>query len=167
MIIATTPRLVLRDLELTDAVHIKALNDDPEVLRYVHDEPFRDLAAAERWITDVPKALPNGFGRWSITLRDGTWIGRCSLRLGNDGVTLMGYRLLREHWGQGHATETVGALIELAFTRFDRPFVVSHVALGNAASARVLEKNGAQLIGTGPSVHFPDALIYRIDRPAS
>ena len=63
--LATTERLVIRDLTLDDAAHIKLLNTDPEVLRYVHDEPFADLAAAQKWITEIPGKLPNGFG--SIT----------------------------------------------------------------------------------------------------
>lgn len=167
MVLTTTERLVLRDLEPHDARHILALNSDPEVLRHVHDVPFVDEDAARQWIADIPRYLPNGFGRWAIETREGTWIGRCSLRLGSDGVTLMGYRLLREHWNKGFATEAVRALLHVAFMRFDRTSVVSHVKKGNGASARVLEKCGAQLAGTGPAVDFAEALHYRMDRPAA
>ena len=62
MIIATTERLVLRSLEEHDAEMILLLNSDPEVLRYVHDEPFADVHAARHWILDVPRQLPRGLG---------------------------------------------------------------------------------------------------------
>lgn len=158
--------LVLRPMTEQDAAHILRLNDDPEVLRHVHDVPFADEAAARSWITNIAKELPYGFGRWSITLPDGTWIGRCSLRNDGNGTTLMGYRLLREHWGKGHGTATVGALLKLAFHTYGLDAVTSIVAPDNHGSRRVLEKNGARLIGKGAATNFPDALIYRIERKA-
>lgn len=159
-------RVVLRAMTPADAADILRLNEDPEVLRHVHDAPFPDRAAAERWIANIDKELPHGFGRWSITLPDGTWIGRCSLRRVDDGITLMGYRLLREHWGKGHGTDTVGALLHLAFHTFGLDSVTSLVAPDNHASRRVLEKHGARLVGKGAAPHFPDALVYRIERKA-
>jgi len=163
--LARTERLVIRKLTLDDAVHIQLLNSDPEVLRYVHDEPFADLAAAQKWITEIPEKLPNGFGRWAITLKDGTWIGRCSLRKGDVGTTLMGYRLLRDHWGKGYASETVRALLDQAFSVYDLPFVLSHIAEGNMGSIRVAEKCGAVFWKRGAAVKLNDALIYRYARP--
>ncbi len=165
MILATTARLVLRDLEARDAPHILRLNSDPEVLKYVHDVPFADLDAAARWIEEVPRKLPHGFGRWTIEKKDGTWLGRCSLRRSAEGETLMGYRLLREHWGQGFATETARCLLEIATTRFEVPCVLIHVARENVASANVAQKCGARLWSTGPAIKLEDALIYRFERP--
>lgn len=163
---STIGRVLLRDLVPEDAANILLLNSDPEVLRHVHDVPFADEEAARRWILAIPKALPLGYGRWSITLNDGTWIGRCSLRKGADGITLMGYRLLRAYWGKGYATETAASLLQLAFDRYDELFVMSHVAMGNFASARVLEKNGARLWAKGPVPGYADGLMFRLDRPA-
>ncbi len=159
-------QLVLRAITEEDATHILHLNDDPEVLRHVHDEPFADAAAARRWIANIDKELPHGFGRWSITLGDGTWIGRCSLRNDGHGTTLMGYRLLRAHWGRGHGTATVGALLHLAFHTFGLDAVTSLVAPDNHGSRRVLEKNGAHRIRDGAATAFPEALVYRIERRA-
>lgn len=166
-ILTTTDRLVIRELRLDDDVYIQLLNTDPEVLRYVHDGPFADLAAARKWITEIPEKLPNGFGRWAITLTDGTWIGRCSLRKGDDGVTLMGYRLLRAHWGKGYASETVRALLEQAFTVYGLQYVVSHIAEENARSIRVAEKCGATFWKRGNAVKFNNALLYRYERPSA
>jgi len=164
-ILTTTDRLVIRELTVGDAAYIQLLDSDPEVLRFVHDTPFADVEAAQQWITEIPQKLPNGIGRWSILLHDGTWIGRCSLRKGDDGTVMMGYRLLRAHWGKDYATETVGALLDLAFNTHELPFVISAIAHGNAASRRVLEKNGARSWKEGAAMNFAEALLYRMDRP--
>lgn len=167
MIIATTLRLVIRDLEERDAPGILALNADPEVLRYVHDEPFADLDAARRWIADIPVHLPHGIGRWAIETKSGIWLGRCSLRRRPNGEVLMGYRLLREQWGHGYASETVSALLASAFGTHRLPFVISHIARDNIGSRRVAEKNGGYLWkedDAGLPVH---ALLYRFDTRSS
>ena len=164
MIIATTERLVLRDLEERDAQNILLLNSDPEVLKYVHDEPFRDMDAARAWIANIGHQLPLGIGRWAIEARDGTWIGRCSLRRYASGEVLMGYRLLRGHWGHGFASEAVRAMLDLAFNTHHLPEVLSKVAKENKASQRVMEKNGGRFWKTGPAENFAEALVYRFER---
>lgn len=163
MIIARTERLMMRDLALEDAGNILLLNSDPEVLRYVGDVPFTDIDAAARWIAEHKVHLPHGYGRWSVELVDGTWIGRCSLRRHADGGTEMGYRLLRRHWSKGYATELVRGLIELGSEHFGVSTILIKIAQENAASIRVAEKCGAKLWKEGPCERFAEALIYRVD----
>lgn len=159
-----TERLVLRSMEPNDAAHIFRLNEDPEVLRHVHDVPFADIDVAARWIQDIAKELPQGIGRWAITSADGMWIGRCSLRRQRDGEVLMGYRLLREHWNKGFASEAVAALLKLAFGELHVPSVISVIAPGNMGSRRVAEKNGGVLWSvTGK--YSSSGLVYRFERP--
>src|SRR5262245_13933819 len=116
------PRILLRDLHDRDAANILLLNSDPEVLKYVHDEPFKDTEAARAWIRNIGQQLPDGIGRWAIETDDGTWIGRCSLRRQRDGEVLMGYRLLRAHWGKGHASEAVRLMLDVAFGTHRLPY---------------------------------------------
>lgn len=162
-----TERLVLRALEPNDAARILQLNEDVEVLKYVHDVPFADLESAAQWIRAIEKELPHGIGRWAITTRDGSWVGRCSLRKQPHGEVLMGYRLLREHWNKGYASEAIGGLLELAFGTHQLPFVLSKIARENIASVRVAEKNGGVLCREEACGHFADALVYRFDRPSA
>lgn len=156
-------RIALRPLDDDDAANILLLNSDPEVLRYVHDVPFADLAAARDWIAAIDNQLPYGIGRWAIESSDGTWIGRCSLRRQENGDVLMGYRLLRVHWGKGFASEAVRNMLELAFRTHHLPFVASMVARENLASRRVIEKNGGRLWKADACGHFADALVYRFE----
>lgn len=77
----------------------------------------------------------------------------------------MGYRLLREHWGKGYATEAARAMLDLAFRAYGLDHVISKVARQNRASQRVMEKSGGRLWKFGSATNFADALIYRFDRP--
>jgi ribosomal-protein-alanine N-acetyltransferase len=163
MIVTTTERLVLRDLDERDAPDIFWLNSDPEVLRHVHDVPFADTEAARKWIADVGRQLPLGIGRWAIEAKDGTWIGRCSLRRYADDEVLMGYRLLREQWGRGYASEAVRAMLDLAFNIHRLPYIASKVARDNIASQRVIEKNGGRFWKEGSAENFAEAWVYRFD----
>lgn len=104
----------------------------------------------------------NGFGRWAVVHRIDVWLGWCgSKRLPNGDVDL-GYRLLREHWGQGYATEAGGACLELGFGHFGLDTIVGRVAQENLASVRVLEKLGMHYWKTEVSGHDPRALLYRV-----
>lgn len=158
-------RLFVRDIRLEDAPYLLALNADNEVLRYVHDEPFSNEQAARDWIRSIGTELPSGIGRWSVTLHDGTWIGRCSLRRRPNGEVLMGYRLLRSHWGQGYATEAVGTLLDFAFGTHRVPYVLSIIAQENTGSRRVAEKNGGRLWVSNAGDQPLGTVVYRFDRP--
>lgn len=153
----------LRPLEERDAPHIFALNNDPEVLRYVHDVPFTNIEAARAWIVDIGEQLPRGIGRWAMETNDGTWLGRCSLRRQSNDEVLMGYRLLRAHWGKGHASSAVRLMLDLAFGTHHLPFVLSKVAKENHASQRVALKNGGVLWKEDVCGPFTDALVYRFE----
>ncbi|HRH37999.1 MAG TPA: GNAT family N-acetyltransferase [Flavobacteriales bacterium] len=161
MIVASTHRLIIRDLDDRDAPNIFLLNSDPEVLKYVHDVPFKDVDAAREWIANIGEQLPLGIGRWAIESKDGTWIGRCSLRRYADGEVLMGYRLLRTHWGKGYASEAAGAMLNHAFNTHGLKTVLSKVAKDNKASQRVMEKNGGVFWMEGSAENFAEALVYR------
>jgi ribosomal-protein-alanine N-acetyltransferase len=62
-----------------------------------------------------------------------------------------GFWLVRKCWGQGFMTEAVKPINDYAFNvlKFDK-LILSN-AVGNIASRRIKEKNGAKLIGTRPA----------------
>ena len=166
MLVATTPRLNLWDLTRADAERIFLLNNDPLVLRFTEDTPFPNVAAADRWIVKIAKELPHGVGRFGIWTHAGQWIGRCSLRCEPDGVPLMGFRILREYWGQGYGGETAQALLHLAFEIHHLPVVCARVHPENIACRRVLEKTGGVLWQAPSPQVLGNKLIYRFERPA-
>ena len=93
-----------------------------------------------------------GFGFWAaVEKSSGQFLGWFCLRPRDDEDPLdvgLGYRLRREAWGKGYATEGARALIQKAFTelRVRRVFAVTYEH--NMPSRRVMEKAGLTLIRT-------------------
>ncbi|WP_433066157.1 GNAT family N-acetyltransferase [Dactylosporangium sp. CS-033363] len=60
----------------------------------------------------------------------------------------IGYRLRREAWGKGYATEACRALIDRGFEAVAVERVYAETAAGNAGSRRVMEKSGLKHVAT-------------------
>lgn len=64
-----------------------------------------------------------------------------------DGTDIrVGYLLDEMHWGQGYASEIVAGLVTWARTVAESITLTAGVEAGHQASARVLEKNGFELV---------------------
>ena len=68
-----------------------------------------------------------------------------------DGAQEIGYGLGPAVWGQGLATEAVGALVAHLHAGPDVRTVTAQTAVDNPASARVLTKLGFRQVGRGHS----------------
>jgi RimJ/RimL family protein N-acetyltransferase len=60
----------------------------------------------------------------------------------------LGYRLRKEAWGRGYATEGTRALIRKGFTELSVRRVLAQTMAVNLPSRRVMEKSGLTLIRT-------------------
>jgi RimJ/RimL family protein N-acetyltransferase len=143
-----TERLLLRRPQLGDGDVFAAINADPEVARFVSvSGPLlraeSDLvlrAMIDQW--DV-----EGFGLWMAELRaSGEVVGfvglsHPSLPALTDEVEV-GWRLAREHWGQGLATEGGSEAVRHAFDELELPRLVCILDRDNAASLGVARKLG-------------------------
>lgn len=85
------------------------------------------------------------FGCWAAEGRDGSFLGWFHLRRDADGVPELGYRLRRQVWGLGLATEGSRALIERAFATPGVERVRAETMAVHTASRRVMEKCGMRL----------------------
>jgi RimJ/RimL family protein N-acetyltransferase len=153
MIPFSTDRLILRLPEESDAEPLMAMNADPETMRYIGagavQEPDRDreLKAIARWRTQWDE---QGFGYCSIIVKDtGEYAGWVTLAVPYFMPEILpavelGYRLRREHWGHGYATEAAAALLRFGFTEAGLDRIVSIRHIDNAGSGRVQEKIGLQ-----------------------
>ena len=141
-----TERLALWPLGRGDDRFFVDLDSDPEVMRYIHGgqptSPTRAKEALERLVA-LSEARP-GQGLWRTTLRGAEeTVGWFTLKwLDALEAVEVGYRLYRRHWGNGYATEGTAALLEHGFETLDFPEIVGICHPENAASRRVLEKNG-------------------------
>jgi RimJ/RimL family protein N-acetyltransferase len=160
-----TKRLILREMTEDDAELLFALDSDPEVTRYIRSHRFTDAASfrlddanayRERVRTTYMAYYEkrNGHGYWATLEKGGgAFVGWFHLRPGPDyrfakeagycdGDLDLGYRLHKEFWGKGYATEGSGALIRKAFLELGADRVVATALVANVASTRVMEKVG-------------------------
>ena len=88
------------------------------------------------------------YAAWKIALADGREIGdACFKGLPAHGRPEIGYGIDPAYWGQGYATEAVGALCRWAMEQNGVSGVEAETEPGNQASQRVLEKNGFRPTG--------------------
>lgn len=139
-----TERLRLRQMTVDDAEAALAFNSDPEVMRYTCEPIWDSLEKARAMLEAYPDFDTVGYGRWAMVHRqDDRVIGFCGLKWLEDLREVdLGYRLLREYWGRGLATEACRATLRFGFEVIGLKRVIALVVPENLASIRVLEKCG-------------------------
>lgn len=141
-----TNRLWLRPLVEGDAAHFEHLfKDDWEAVKQTGRLPYPPTTAAMRvWI--VRHTGPGGQAFFLRRKSDHDPIG--AIGFGGDGpIAELGYAIGRAYWGQGYATEAVGAMIQAA-RNLGLGGLQAYSFVENPASARVLEKAGFVNVGT-------------------
>jgi RimJ/RimL family protein N-acetyltransferase len=78
----------------------------------------------------------------------------------------LGYRLRREAWGRGLATEGGRALVRYAFEDLDERSVDACADPRNVASTNVMIKCGMQPVGTAMHPHAPIEVVRYLVRRA-
>ena len=141
-----TERLILRPFMEEDIEPTYQMNLDPEVSKYTGDGGVVDRAEIERRITEdvMGDYRKHGFGRLAVTLKtENILIGFCGLKYLDDlDVVDLGYRLNRNYWGQGFATEAAKVCLDFGFKKLNLSQIIGLVLPENIASIRVLDKLG-------------------------
>jgi ribosomal-protein-alanine N-acetyltransferase len=140
-----TERLLLRGWRDADLDPYAALNADPEVAEFLSTPLDREQSAA--MISRVRAHWRNeGFGLFAVErLDDGAFLGFCgvtTLAWAPDPVPEIGWRLARDAWGRGYATEASREAMRFAFADRGIDELVSYTHVDNARSRRVMEKLG-------------------------
>jgi RimJ/RimL family protein N-acetyltransferase len=144
-VVLTTPRLLLRTFRLDDLPHYAALNADPEVVRYLGGVPLtrEHSDSIAEWAQEV--FAREGIGLLAVERRDdGAFLGMCGLHHQQsypDDVEVA-WRLAREHWGNGYATEAATRWLDHAFGPLDLPRVISITDPPNVQSLAVMRRLG-------------------------
>ena len=164
---AETERLILRCFESTDLDKFFLIERDPVVKKYFASGS-RTREQVEEWITKTLTAQEDlGYSHWAvIDKRDSELMGYCGLapKTVDDAAEVeVGYELAARYWNQGFATEAAAAVIAWGFRHLDVSHLISLIALENAASVRVAEKNGLRLFKQSIYYGNPRS-VYRIDR---
>jgi RimJ/RimL family protein N-acetyltransferase len=146
-----TPRLLLRQRTLAELDACMAMDRDPEVTRYIAG-PWHDPVAHRQFVEHrITRAYPPGLGYWSIreACAPERFIGWVLLipDHGAGQEVEIGWRLVRDAWGRGIASEAARAIVRHAFETVRLPRIVADIASENAASRRVAEKLGMRRVG--------------------
>ena len=138
-------RIVLRAWRDEDLESFAALNADPAVTEFLPAPLSREASA--QMIARMQSAIDErGWGLWAVDLG-----GRC---IGFTGITTprfeahftpcveIGWRLARDAWGHGYATEAARLALSHGFEALGLPEIVAFTTLANQRSRRVMEKLG-------------------------
>lgn len=147
--ILETPHIQLRTFEINDVDEFALICADSEVMRYIgsgpHDKAMTEVKI-KQWIENYKV---DGFGLLALVFKEtNQLIGFCGL-IGQsvDGTDYieLGYRLARDFWGRGLATEVAYAVRDHAFMTLHLPELVSIIHHENEASKNVARKIGMTL----------------------
>ncbi len=140
-----TDRLTLRGFEPDDVDRLAALLGDPAVMRYM---PARKPLSRKQAAASLRRVSmcwhQHGRGRWAvIPNEDSRLIGWSGLEyLPEVDETEVLYLFGPEYWGKGYATEAAHASLRWGFEELQLECIIGVAFSENAASCRVLEKNG-------------------------
>ena len=142
-----TPCLLLRPWRDADLPAFAALNADPEVRRWFPGTLTREQSDAQAArMQDLLAA--HGFGFWAVEVPGiAPFIGFVSLQHVTFAAPFVpaveaGWRLARDHWRRGYATEAVRAALAHGFGPLGLAEIVAFTVPDNLASRRVMERIG-------------------------
>ena len=141
-----TDRLIISNLDLTDAPFIRDLLNTPGWLRFIGDRFVRNLQDAEKYLTNGPlkSYRENGFGLWKISLKgENVPIGMCGL-LKRDILEHpdIGFAFLPAFIGKGYAKESVNAVLSAVYERYGIRVLKAITNPDNTVSQQLLKSAG-------------------------
>ncbi|MFN5902481.1 MAG: GNAT family N-acetyltransferase [Novosphingobium sp.] len=171
-----TERLVLRSWRDKDLAPFHAVCSDPEVMAMLGPVMSRDEVAA---LIERMRGIEAEHGHcfWAMVRReDCRLIGWCGVIRGSVGPIVgkaeLGWRMARDCWGSGYATEAARAACDWVFANRSDDAAYAITNFDNRASRAVMERIGMARMADGefdhPKVPPGDPLVphvtYRIGR---
>ncbi|PKH63601.1 N-acetyltransferase [Halomonas sp. Choline-3u-9] len=138
-----TNHLTLRPRRLSDLEECLRMDRDPEVTRFVQG-PWHKPSAHRSFVVErIEQVYPSGLGYWTIRDRETEkfygWVLLIPYHVLKPEVEI-GWRLVRDAWGKGVATEAAKIILEHGLNTVGLPRIVADIDPQNIASARVAEK---------------------------
>ena len=151
MTILETARLRLEPMTDAHFDGLFAMNSDPDVMRYITGKPDTE---DDTWAM-IERVQARwelyGFSWWTfIEKSTGEIIGAgCIQYLGRDpgNPHETGWRLRKDKWGQGFASEAAERMAAFAFDELQAPLLCAVCDPANKGSSHVMEKLGMHYVG--------------------
>ena len=173
----TTERLRLRQWTDDDRDAWAALNADPQVMEFF-PEPLTREESDRTFDLFRERIDRDGYGWWAVDRLDtGEFIGMIGLVDRPEGLPIspcieIGWRLAKNAWGHGFATEGAQAALDYGFEQLGRGEIVSFTSHLNERSWKVMERLHMQRLDKTfehPSVpeghRLREHIIYRQVQP--
>jgi RimJ/RimL family protein N-acetyltransferase len=169
-----TERLVLRPWRATDREPFAAMNADPEVMEYIASGVLHPVASDELRARLRREWARAGHGLWALErAEDAAFLGFCGLSApawGGPAVQdeiEVGWRLRRDAWGHGYASEAARAALRVAWDGLGLRSAIALIHPDNARSLGVAERLGMRVSGTTRHAATGwDVLVLRARRPS-
>ena len=174
-----TERLQLRQWRAADRAPFAALTADPDVMRYFPAPMSRVQSDA---MADKCEALiaERGWGAWAVErISDQCFIGMVGLHIPQADLPFSPcvevlWRLAKNAWGQGLATEAAQAALAVGFDNLQLREIVAFTTHGNTPSQAVMQRLGMERDRHGdfdhpalPASHtLRPHVLYRLRRDA-
>ena len=139
-------RLLLRRVTANDVEGMIALRGNPENLKYLPRPLITTQEQALEFMNRTDTMIDNNHGiNWAITLKGNPQF------IGTAGIYAIqpehhradvGYMLLPEYRCKGIVTEAIGLMLNYGFNQLQLHSIGAVIDPANAASERVLQKNG-------------------------
>lgn len=146
-----TDRLILRELQLSDAEQVFKIRSNHKVNEFLDREPAVFVKDSCKFIRMILKNQKKQQGMmWAITLKnDPTLIGTVVFWhiIKDKDQAEIGYELLPEHFGNGIMQEAVSKVIDFGFQTIGLQNIVAETKSNNRKSVNLLEKCGFMKTG--------------------
>lgn len=163
-----TLRLRLEPFDETHFAGLLALNSDPVVMQFLGDGSPATAVEVQASIASAKERWERfGFSWWSIIRQDSDEIigAGCVQHIENEpgNPVEIGWRLKRDHWGHGYATEAARAMIAFAFNVLGVAAIHATTHPSNERSINVMKRLGMRSLGLQP-YYGRLVAVYVLDR---
>ena len=153
-----TRRLKLRQWQKKDYLPFAKMNADADLMKYFPSTLNKQESDA---MADKIRTLikTQGWGFWAVEIKEkGEFIGFTGLHKPQDNLPFLpcveiGWRLAKEHWGKGYATEAAKAALEVAFYKLHIEQLYAFTAIQNNRSQAVMQR--LYMINTNKNFEHP------------
>lgn len=173
----TSARLGFRDWLDSDILPFSQMNADPEVMAFFPNVRTQEESIA--FITQMRAYMhQNGYCFFAVDeLATDTFVGFIGMKRPGFDIWFkdypeIGWRLRKEYWNRGLATEGAKRCLTYGFETLGFSVIYSYTAVPNRRSERVMQKIGMELVETFDIPVLPDGhwlqqhVLYKIEKPS-
>lgn len=142
-------------MQIGDEDHFYRLDSDEQVMKYITGRAFTKSESLEAFHTRLKFGKEyKPLGNFMI-FNGENFIGTANLNyIKNTNLVHVGYRIAKEHWGLGYASEVCNSLVEFGFQNGLKQ-IYGIINPHNNASEKVLTKSGLRVVN-GERFYYND-----------